>query len=76
MNSGMNEKRCTIDITFDALRRVPYWQACAEYTIAALQQPRGNTIEEIDSAIDQALKPLGWSIDDLFTYWTEHPEEQ
>lgn len=61
--------------TFDALRRIPYHRACAIYTIEGFALGTSASREQLTAAIDPVLKPLGWSVDALYQYSEEHPDD-
>jgi hypothetical protein len=56
------------DDTFDALRRISYWIAGAEYCIATMHLSENATEEQLREAADPVLKTLGWTVDELYAY--------
>ena len=53
--------------TFDKLRRVSYYDACAAYITACISNglPSNATSEDMDSAAKEPLQALGWTIESL-----------
>lgn len=52
--------------TFDRLRRASYNEACAVYSAATIYLRSGASMEERKELADPQLKPLGWTVEDIF----------
>jgi len=55
----------SMDDTFNKLRRVPYNDACAIYTLATLYMPISTSREDLNLAAKDDLKAAGWTIEEL-----------
>jgi hypothetical protein len=55
----------TEQMTFDALRRAPYYQACVEYTMACIHLPSDVSEEVLKEYAEPELKKIGWTHEEL-----------
>lgn len=56
----------TEEDTFDALRRVPYVDACVIYCIAGIDLPSTTSEEERHAISKEDLRIAGWTIEELY----------
>lgn len=68
----MVDKEFSEEATFDKLRRIPYNQACVEYTTFCLElvthQPHLTELE-LKGMVDLHLRKFGWKLEELNEYW-------
>ena len=56
----------TEDDTFNRLRRVPYEEAVIEYSMVCMYLRSSAPTMERDALANPILKPLGWTVEELF----------
>jgi hypothetical protein len=74
--STRSTRETSLDAVYDVLRRVPYEQACAEYTMACIYLRSDAHRFELAAVADPVLKPLGWTTEDMMTEAIRRAKEE